>query len=325
MTDASGDRVPIEAQSVLAPLTRSAIFLVVTIREGTAAADIARDAVTGVSDLVKSVGFRDLDARLSCVVGIGAAAWPLLTSQPMPAQLRPFTPIGGPVHTAVSTPGDLFFHIRADRFDLCFEFERLLLSALDGAVDVADEVTGFRYFDARDLLGFVDGTANPVGSELVGDVIVGDEDAPYRGGSYVTVQRYVHDMAAWRALSSEQQEAIMGRTKADNVELDDAPAGTQSAHKTLATITDPDGTEHGILRDNMPFGQPGAGEFGTYFTGYARSPQTIDRMLLRMFVGFPAGAYDRLLDFSTPLTGSTYFVPSLPVLEGLAVEAPDLT
>ncbi|KQO96982.1 Dyp-type peroxidase [Leifsonia sp. Leaf264] len=318
MTDPSGDRVPIEPQSVLAPLSSSAVFLVVTIRAGAAAAALARDVIVDIADLVKTVGFRDLDARLSCVVGIGAAAWPRLTTQAAPAQLRPLTPIVGRVHAAVSTPGDLFFHIRADRHDLCFEFERLLLAALDGAVDVADEVFGFRYFDARDLLGFVDGTANPVGGELFDDVIVGDEDAVHRGGSYVTVQKYVHDMAGWKALTTEQQEAIMGRTKADNVELDDAPAGAQSAHKTLATITDPDGTEHGILRDNMPFGRPGAGEFGTYFTGYARSPQTIDRMLRRMFIGFPVGAYDRLLDFSTALTGSTYFVPSLPVLEGLA-------
>lgn len=307
---------------MLAPLSQSAIFLVVTIRDGGQAAGLARDTIVDIADLVKTVGFRDLDARLSCVVGIGAVAWPRLTTSSAPAELRPFTPIVGPVHTAVATPGDLFFHIRSDRFDLCFEFERLLLAALDGAVDVADEVTGFRYFDARDLLGFVDGTANPVGGELADDVLIGDEDPAHAYGSYVTVQKYVHDMAGWRGLSTSDQEAIIGRAKADNVELDDAPAGAQSAHKTLATITDADGTEHGILRDNMPFGRPGAGEFGTYFTGYARSPQTIERMLRRMFIGEPVGLHDRLLDFSTALTGSSYFVPSLPVLEALGDDRP---
>ena len=170
---------------------------------------------------------------------------------------------------AVATPGDLLFHIRAERHDLCFELERLILGALAGNVTTVDEVHGFRYFDSRDLLGFVDGTENPTGDALGAAALIGDDDPTFRGGSYVVVQKYVHDLAAWNALTTPEQERVIGRTKLDNVELDDTPQEPRS-HKSLNTIVDPDGVEHDILRDNMPFGKPGAAEFGTYFIGYSR-------------------------------------------------------
>src|SRR6185295_14757923 len=219
---------------------------------------------------------------------------------------------------AVSTPGDLLFHLRAEREDMTFELERQLLDVLGDAATVVDETTGFRYFDARDLLGFVDGTANPTGAELPDAALIGaDEDAEFAGGSYVVVQKYVHDMTAWAALSTEEQEAIMGRTKVDNIELDD-DAAPRKSHKSLATIEDGAGGELAILRDNMPFGRQGAGEFGTYFIGYSGRLWVTEQMIERMFVGVPPGAYDRLLDFSTAMTGSTFFVPTAGMLEDLA-------
>ena len=243
-------RVPIESQKVDAPLTSSATFLVLRIAEGADAAASVRDAISGIDDIVKNVGFRDLDAMLSCTVGIGSAAWPRLTARRAPAELHPFAAVVGPVHTAPSTPGDLLFHIRANRQDLVFEFERQLLDALGDAVTVVDETAGFRYFDVRDLLGFVDGTANPVGNSVADSTLVGAEDGDHVGGSYVVVQKYLHELDRWQSLTTEQQEAIIGRKKADNVELHDAVAG-QKSHKTLATIV-VDGVEHDILRDNMP-------------------------------------------------------------------------
>lgn len=307
-------RVPIAPQQVDAPLTRSAIFLVLTVDE--TRFDDVRAIVAGVEDIVKSVGFRDLDARLSCTVGVGSRIWRGLTGHPLPAELHPFPEVSGRVHTAISTPGDLLFHIRAERPDLCFELERLILEQLGTAVTVDDEVSGFRYFDARDLLGFVDGSANPVGPALPEATLVGVEDSAFAGGSYVVVQKYLHDLDAWQSLTTEQQEAVIGRRKADNVELDDAAAGTQQAHKTLATITDDSG-EHDILRDNMPFGRPGAGEFGTYFIGYSRRLWVIERMLQRMFIGDPPGLHDRILDFSVAHTGTTFFAPSATFLSSL--------
>ncbi|GAA2228664.1 Dyp-type peroxidase [Herbiconiux moechotypicola] len=314
-TTASG-RVPIEPQSIDAPLTQSAVFLVLTVGDDPGAVAQVRDVLAGLDELVKTVSFRDLSSALTCTVAIGARVWPALVRRPMPAELHPFRPVRGSTHTAPSTPGDLLFHIRADRRDLCFEFERILLDQLGAAVTVVDETIGFRYFDVRDLLGFVDGTANPVGRELPESTIVGPEDPAGEGGSYVVVQKYTHPIEAWRALSTEQQEAIIGRTKADNIELDDAVSG-QKSHKTLNTITDDSGEEVDILRDNMPFGSPASGEFGTYFIGYSRRLWVIERMLERMFIGDPPGLHDRILDFSTALTGSTFFAPSADLLASL--------
>ena len=312
-----GERVPIDAQQVDAPLSRFAVFLVVTVVEGDTALATVRGVVSGIDDLVKTVGFRDLEATLSCVVGIGRGLWDRLSPGRRPIDLHAFPPVVGAVHTAPSTPGDLLFHIRAERQDICFEFERLLLGQLGAAASVADETHGFRYFDARDLLGFVDGTANPIGAELPEASLIGDEDPDFTGGSYVVVQKYVHDLDAWARLSTEEQEAVIGRTKIDNVELEDA-TGPQLAHKTLTTIVGDDGREVEILRDNMPFGRPGRGEFGTYFIGYTRRLWVIQLMIKRMFVGQPPGSHDRILDVSTAVTGTTFFAPSNPVLRGLA-------
>lgn len=316
MAGNSWDRVPIDAQSIDAPLSLAAVFLVVSVAGGAAALAKVCSVLGGLDDLVKTVGFRDLSGRLSCIAGIGCDLWDRLQSGKRPKELKPFAPIKGAVHSAPSTPGDLLFHIRAERTDLCFEFERILLDSLGAGVTVVDEVCGFRYFDARDLLGFVDGTANPNGLDLPSSSLVGAEDADFIGGSYVVVQKYLHDLGAWGRISTQQQEAIIGRTKIDNIEIDDDDAPRKS-HKSLATIVDPDGTEHDILRDNMPFGRPGHQEFGTYFIGYSRYLWVIEKMLQRMYVGDPPGAYDRLLDFSTPHTGTTFFAPARPTLQKL--------
>jgi putative iron-dependent peroxidase len=200
--------------------------------------------------------------------------------------------------------------------DLCFELAAQLMSRLEGAVAVADEVHGFKYFDNRDLLGFVDGTENPVDQAAVDATVIGDEDAAFTGGSYVIVQKYLHDLQGWNALPIEAQERIIGRTKLSDIELDDAVKPT-SAHNALTTIVE-DGKQLEIVRDNMPFGDVGKGEFGTYFIGYARSPHRIEQMLVNMFVGRPPGNYDRLLDYSRAVTGTLFFVPSATFLESVA-------
>jgi putative iron-dependent peroxidase len=320
MSEKNWDRVPIDAQSIDAPLSRAAIFLVVTVGgEQTTLAKVC-SVLDGLDDLIKTVGFRDLSARLSCIVGIGCDLWNRLHFGKRPQELKTFERIEGAAHAAPSTPGDLLFHIRSERADLCFEFERILLDSLGAGVTVVDEVSGFRYFDARDLLGFIDGTANPTGIALPASALVGNEDPNFIGGSYVVVQKYLHDLGAWAKVPTPLQEEIIGRTKIDNIEIgdDDAP---RKSHKSLATIVDADGNEHDILRDNMPFGRPGQREFGTYFIGYSRHLWVIEKMLQRMYIGDPPGAYDRLLDFSTPHTGTTFFAPTRPTLQALAQAA----
>ncbi|EJN06505.1 Dyp-type peroxidase [Phyllobacterium sp. YR531] len=314
------DRVTIDAQSVDAPLSLSAVFLVLTINDDDLSLAELCSTLDGLNDLIKTVGFRDLSARLSCIVGIGAELWNRLSPGKKPLELRSFTGIEGPVHTAPATPGDLIFHIRSERVDLCFELERMILDRLDSSSTVVDEVSGFRYFDSRDLLGFVDGTANPTGTDLPASTLIGDEDPGFAGGSYIVVQKYLHDLRKWTALPTNEQEEIIGRKKIDNVEIDDDDAPRKS-HKSLATILDAEGNEHDILRDNMPFGRPGQQEYGTYFIGYSRYLWVIEEMLRRMYLGDPPGNYDRLLDYSTPLTGTTFFAPARPTLEALVKDA----
>ncbi len=302
-----------QAQPVAGPLTRAAIFLVATLNPGVESRDTVRSFCGDVGALLRAVEFRDLEGGLSCVVAFGSDAWDRLFGSPRPNELHPFREIRAGTRHAISTPGDLLFHIRAKRMDLCFELAAQLMARIGEAVSPVDEVQAFRYFDDRDLIGFVDGTENPRGAAAIDAVLVGQEDPAFAGGSYVIVQKYLHDLDGWNALSTETQERIIGRTKLSDIELDDSVKPT-SAHSALTTIVE-DGKEIKILRDNMPFGRVAYGEFGTYFIGYSRSPRTIEQMLENMFIGRPAGNYDRLLDFSRAVTGSLFFVPSATFLE----------
>ncbi len=303
------------AQSVAGPLTRSAIFLVVTINPGPENRETIRSFCGDFSSLFRAVEFRNLEAGLSCVVGFGSEAWDRLFGSPRPAKLHAFQEIRAGERHAVATPGDLLFHIRAKNMDLCFELATQIMARIGDAVSPADEVHGFRYFDDRDLLGFVDGTENPRGEAAVDAVLIGEEDPDFSGGSYVIVQKYLHNLDAWNTLSTEAQERIIGRKKLSDIELDDSIKPT-SAHSALTTIVE-DGKEVKILRDNMPFGRAGDREFGTYFIGYSRSPRTIEQMLENMFIGRPPGNYDRILDFSRAVTGSLFFTPSATFLDGV--------
>jgi putative iron-dependent peroxidase len=305
-----------EPQAVLASLTRAAIFLVAVVADGDAALATARDLCGDMAGLVRAVGFRAADGYLSCVTGIGHGLWDRMAGTRPPAGLHEFRELRAAGRHAVSTPGDLLFHIRAARMDLCYELATQIALRVGDALTVIDEVHGFRYFDSRDVIGFVDGTENPVGAAAAKATLIGPEDARFAGGSYVIVQKYRHDLAAWNAIPVEQQERIIGRRKLSDIELTD-DVKPSFAHNALTTITDADGEEVQILRDNMAFGTPGSNEHGTYFIGYARSPDPTEQMLRNMFIGSPEGNYDRLLDISTPVTGTLFFVPSQALLERL--------
>ncbi len=269
---------------------RAAIFLVVTLKPDPQHRQAIRALCGDLAGLLRAVGFRDLNSRLSCVMGFGSDAWDRLFGQPRPLDLHPFQEIKGR-HHAVSTPGDILFHIRATRMDICFELATQIMSRIRDAAGTVDEVHGFKYFDDRDLIGFVDGTENPVDQAALEAAIIGGEDPVFASGSYVMVQKYLHDLKAWNTLPVEMQEKIIGRAKLSE-----------------------------IVRDNMPFGEVGKGEFGTYFIGYARSPHRIEQMLTNMFVGRPPGNYDRLLDYSKAVTGTLFFVPSATFLANVVAE-----
>jgi porphyrinogen peroxidase len=301
-----------EPQAVLTPLTESAIFLVVTVAPDSEG-DVC-DLLADLAGLTRSVGFRVPDGGLTCVVGLGSLIWDRLFSGPRPEGLHRFRELKGAKHNAVATPGDLLFHIRAHRFDLCFELAQHLSDRLVGHGNVVDEVHGFKSFDERDILGFVDGTENPTGAAASASVLIGEEDSAFLGGSYVIVQKYLHDLDSWNAIAVEEQERVIGRSKLADIEMPDDVKPSNS-HVALNTIIDEDGAQRQIVRFNMPFGAVGAREFGTYFIGYSRTPEVIEQMLRNMFVGKPPGNYDRVLDFSKATTGCLFFVPSASFLE----------
>ncbi|WP_228266043.1 Dyp-type peroxidase [Microlunatus elymi] len=301
-------------QPVLAGLTSAAVFLTADINPG--GEDAVRDALADFSGLTRAVGFRRPGDRLAPVIGIGSDAYDRLFAGPRPAELHPFAAIEGDRHRAPATGGDLLMHVRAASMDLCFEFAAQFTGALGSAITITDEVHGFRYFEQRDLLGFVDGTENPDGTDAETATLITDQDSDFAGGSFVIVQKYLHDLAAWDAISVEEQERVIGRSKLSDIEMaDDVKPPT--SHVALTSITDEDGNDLDIVRDNMPFGSIAEGEFGTYFIGYSASPAVIERMLINMFIGDPPGTTDRILDFSTAFTGALFFVPSRDFLDDL--------
>ena len=244
------------AQSVAAPLTRAAIFLVVTINAGPEARETLRGFCGDLSTLFRAVEFRDIEGGLSCVMGFGAEAWDRLFGAPRPKELHAFREIHAGERHAVATPGDLLFHIRAKRMDLCFELATQIMERIGEAVSTVDEVHGFRYFDDRDLIGFVDGTENPRGDAAIDAVLIGEEDTAFAGGSYVIVQKYLHDLKAWNALSTEAQERIIGRKKLSDIELDDSVKPT-SAHSA-------DNDCRGWKRGQDPAGQHAVRQRGAW-------------------------------------------------------------
>jgi porphyrinogen peroxidase len=305
-------------QAVATPLTRAAIFLVVTVNLGAGGKGTIRALCRDLGALVRSVGFREQEGTLSCVMGIGSDAWDKIFGEPRPKELHGFRELRAGERVAPSTPGDLLFHIRAQRMDLCFELATQITARLGPTIKTTDEVHGFRFFDSRDLIGFVDGTENPKGEDAAEATLISGEDPKFGASSYVIVQKYLHDLTGWNRLPTEKQEGIVGRTKLNDVELNDKVKPSY-AHNALTKVVQ-HGKEVKILRDNMPFGNAGQKEFGTYFIGYSRSPKTIEEMLRNMFVGKPPGNYDQLLDFSKAVTGSLFFVPSSTFLENVSPE-----
>ena len=294
-----------------------AIFMIFGLQNGNEALAKVKDLCADFTAVARSMRTRLPDSAISCIMGFGAEAWGrLFPKRGKPKELEVFKEIKGSKYTAVSTPGDIFLHIRAARLDVCLEAATIISSKLQGAVYPIDEVQGFRYFDGRSIIGFVDGTENPEDEERLASAAIGADDADFAGGSYAFVQKYLHDMNAWNALSTEEQEKAIGRRKFNDVELSDEEK-PENAHNAVTNIEDEDGNELKIVRANMPFANPAKGEFGTYFIGYAGKFSTTRKMLENMFIGEPTGNTDRLLDFSTATTGTLFFVPSAELLEEL--------
>ncbi len=298
-------------QNVLDYHGTNTIFMVWNFNEGVEVKDAFKRICALVLNLNHSVYNRFPDGGVSCVMGIGYDAWlRLQLPVPLPKELVTFSPITGNKHSAISSRGDLHFHLRGDNSSICYDMAADLTAILRPIAVSVEEVHGFRYWDGRSILGFVDGTENPHGQERAFFGLVGDEDFAYKGGSYLFVQKYMHDLKAFNGLTVAEQENVFGRYKDNDVEMSDDKK-PKNSHTALANV----GDDLKIIRDNMPFGNMSTNEMGTYFIAYASTFGTVKKMLDKMFVGDPAGNYDRLLDFSTAKTGSLFFVPTLDMLD----------
>ena len=305
-----------DSQNVTDYTNDNTIFMVWDFKDTPEVKDTFSRLCKLIINLNNSVNVRFPVSRASCVMGIGHDAWLRLgLPMPLPKELANFEPIIGSKHTAVSTRGDLHFHIRADTTSICYDMASAITDLLSPVAISTEEIHGFRYWDGRSIFGFVDGTENPQGQERAFFGLVGDDDPVYKGGSYLFVQKYIHDLNAFEELSTEEQEKVFGRYKMNDIEMPDDIKPSNS-HIALANI----GDEFKIIRDNMPFGNISTNEMGTYFIAYASTFSTVKKMLNNMFIGSPKGNYDRLLDFSTPKTGTLFFVPTLDMLDDFSSE-----
>ncbi|MDR3504154.1 MAG: Dyp-type peroxidase [Legionella sp.] len=305
------------SQNVTDDPNHHAIFTVWKFKENAAPIRPSFEKVCALLlNLNNSLTIRMPDGRASCVMGVGHDAWIKLgLPQPLPKELKNFEPITGQKHTAVATPGDLHVHLRSPNVSACMDMLTAIVDVLHSVADCLEEVHGFRYWDGRSILGFVDGTENPVGEDRTYFGVVGKEDPVYEGGSYLFVQKYVHNLQAWEKLTVEEQEKVFGRHKISDIEMPD-DIKPDNSHSAIANLEDENGNELKIIRDNMPFRNPSKREFGTYFIAYANKFSTTEKMLQHMFIGNPPGNYDRILDFSTAYTGSLFFVPPIELLKG---------
>ncbi len=303
------------SQNVTDYPNNNTIFSVWKFKEGSDFKPVFERLCALVSNLNHSFVVRLPDGRTSCIMGIAHDAWVKLgMPTPLPKELKTFEPIVGGKYTAISTEGDIHFHLRAINAGVCYEMAKNIYDIINPVADNLVEVHGFRYWDGRSILGFVDGTENPIGDERAQFAMVGDEDPQYKGGSYLFVQKYSHNLKAWESIPTSEQEKVFGRYKQSDIEMTDE-VKPKNSHSALTSITDAEGNDLKIVRDNLPFSNPSKGEFGTYFISYANKFSTTHKMLENMYLGNPIGNYDRILDFSTPETGTLFFVPTQEMLD----------
>ncbi|MFH6968933.1 Dyp-type peroxidase [Flavobacterium sp. FlaQc-28] len=310
-----------QSQNVTDYPNNNTIFMVWKFKDQTDIKSSFEKLCSLVNNLNNSFTIRIPNGRSSCVMGVGYDAWIKLgLPKPLPKELVNFESIRGAKHTAKATEGDLHFHLRGQNTAVCFDMALAISNVIKPAAECLEEIHGFRYWDGRSIIGFVDGTENPIGEERQFFAVVGEEDAAYKGGSYLFVQKYFHNMKNWGNLSTEDQEKVIGRSKMSDIEMEDDVKPANS-HSALTAITDENGEDLKIVRDNMPFGNPAKGEVGTYFISYASKFSTTRKMLENMFIGNPPGNYDRILDFSTAETGTLFFVPALDLLDQYSAES----
>ncbi len=252
------------------------------------------------------------NAQIKTAVAFGPELWSKLYEQ-APAGFKQLESIQGSFNMPV-VPADVLIHIASARADICFALSQSFFEGIRDQVEVLDERVCFRYFDGRDITGFIDGTENPQFPDDRAEVaLLGEDTGIFQDGSFIFAQRYAHNLDKWKKLKVDAQEQVMGRTKLESIELEDEvkPA---NAHIARTVVEDEEGEEMEILRHSLPYGD-GRGDQGLFFIAYTKDLKIIDTMLVRMFGTSGDGIHDRLLHFVTPMDGAYYFAPSEELLE----------
>lgn len=288
---------------VISDPTQFAEYLTFKLKDNNSLEELG-EKLSSINNIRKSVGQKDATNSLTVTIGFSAKGWQqFFPEKPLPDELHDFIERQDDVRHFPSTNGDVFFMIKSSRMDLNFQVAKYLNREFSAIAELIEDTQGFRYLDNRDMIDFVDGTENPKGDERNEAILV--NDGPYKGGSYLIIQKYVHKADKWDAQGTSEQEGAIGRTKFDDIEIDDDKK-TPYAHNVKSKV-EIDGTEFKMFRQNRPFGN--AKEHGTMFVGFAASASTIETSLKQMITADEDGNYDKLLDFVDAVTGSNYFVP----------------
>lgn len=263
--------------------------------------------------LINSMRIRQENSELKVAFGFSKAGFEyLFPKAKLPKELEDFKTMAGKnQHQMPATGGDLFLHIRAADNATVYELTDQIMQFIKDITEVIDETDGFRYFEGRAIIGFIDGTEAPAEQDSAEYAIIGDEDPDFIDGSYAFAQKWIHDMQDWNGKSTEEQEKAVGRHKFSDVELEEDDKD-HNAHNIASKIEE-GGQELKIVRMNVPFSQPAVGETGTYFIGYSRHWLVTKKMLEQMLK-----LDDQLLSFSTIKTGQLFFIPSRSLLAEIA-------
>ncbi|AEP28577.1 Dyp-type peroxidase [Brumicola nitratireducens] len=277
-----------------------------------------REKLSRLLDLFEHFDDEHYEAMVSGVIAIGSSFWSEIYPHSSPQELVGFPDMQCDDRCAPVLPCDLFIQIRADRLDICHAVGIEVLDLLRVHVELVEQVSAFRYLDGRDLTGFLDGEDNPRGMKKLDIAIVGDNDPEHKGGSYIHIQRYRHDMNRWNALSLRRQEGVMGKTKEHNLPLVDSG---RSSHNFRTKLTGPNGEYPSLLKQSMPYGDMLMQ--GLFFVSCANNSKSFKDMLHSRIFGDEMGHYDRFLDYSNAETGAAFFAPSIQFIKRHAKDYDD--
>jgi porphyrinogen peroxidase len=243
------------------------------------------------------------------VLGFGSDLARRLIPDDVPDDAQPFPGVSGPAGAVPATPHDIWVWIHGTGEDVLLDVARAISACFAPVATLGAEQPGFVYRDSRDLTGFIDGTENPP-VEAAHEVAIVAE-GPGAGGSHVIAARFVHDLERFHAQPTEAQQDTIGRTQPESIELDPLP---DTSHIGRVQIEE-DGEELEIYRRSVPFGM--VGEHGLYFIAFSADPSRYLKMLAAMYGTSGDGMHDRLMEFTTPVSGAFYFAPSLDALAGI--------